>query len=343
MSRNKKIIIAVILIAIFGLCFIPPKANNSKYKLEIKSSYGDTQAFHPKVLNFENKWNGYKYWMSYTPYPKGDDSKENPHIAVSNDLINWTTPQGLTNPLDERVNDGIKEQYNSDSHLVYNSDKEELECYWRYVDDLNKNLIIYRRTTKDGIHWTEKEITAHYTDRNVKDYISPAIIYENHIYKMWYVNQDRVVNYAISNDGINWNDIQKIQIKYDKKLSTWHLDVIKTEKGYEMIIVAYDKWENRNDMNLYYTKSKDGLNWEPAKTIIQPTKTTSNWDNKGIYRSSFIYENGKYFVYYSGTKKNYEHGIGFVYGKDIFNLNSVDTNFKNQKEVEKLIKRINND
>ena len=48
--------------------------NNSKYQLNIISEYGDNEAYHPKVLSFENDWNGYKYWMSYTPYPQGDDS-----------------------------------------------------------------------------------------------------------------------------------------------------------------------------------------------------------------------------------------------------------------------------
>ena len=47
-------------------------------KLDIISSYGDDQAFHPKVLNFEKPWNGYRYWMAYTPYPGADQRKENP-------------------------------------------------------------------------------------------------------------------------------------------------------------------------------------------------------------------------------------------------------------------------
>jgi len=47
-------------------------------KLDIISSYGDDQAFHPKVLNFDKPWNGYRYWMAYTPYPGADQRKENP-------------------------------------------------------------------------------------------------------------------------------------------------------------------------------------------------------------------------------------------------------------------------
>lgn len=320
MNKKNKLLIGFIIVAGFIFCIIPPKSNNAKNKLNIVSSYGDNEAYHPKVLAFENGWNGYKYWMSYTPYPQGDDSKENPHIAVSNNLKSWKTISVKNGGLDDISNDGIKEQYNSDSHIVYNSDTNELECYWRFVDDINNKAIIYRRKTSDGVNWTKKEITAYSDDRPKKDYVSPAIIYENRLYKMWYVDKENTVKYALSTDGVNWQDKQTVEINYDENLKTWHLDVIHTENGYEMIIVAFDQWANHNKMNLYYTSSQDGINWNKAKTIIKPAIKTNNWDNLGIYRSSFIYENNNYYVFYSGTDKEYHHGIGLVYGDNIYDL-----------------------
>lgn len=320
MNKERKIIIGIAVILGFVFCIIPPKSGNAKDKLNIVSSYGDNEAYHPKVLSFENGWNGYKYWMSYTPYPQGDDSKENPHIAVSNNLKSWKTLSVKNGGLDDISNDGIKEQYNSDSHIVYNSDTNELECYWRFVDDINNKAIIYRRKTSDGVNWTKKEVTAYSNNRQEKDYVSPAIIYENKVYKMWYVDKENTVKYALSTDGANWQDKQTVEINYDENIKTWHLDVIHTENGYEMITVAFDKWANHNKMNLYYTSSTDGINWSKAKTIIEPATKTNNWDNLGIYRSSFIYENNNYYVFYSGTDKQYHHGIGLVYGDNIYNL-----------------------
>lgn len=320
MNKKNKLLIGFIIVAGFIFCIIPPKSNNAKNKLNIVSSYGDNEAYHPKVLVFEKGWNGYKYWMSYTPYPQGDDSKENPHIAVSNNLIDWKTMAIKNGGLDDISNDGIKEQYNSDSHIVYNSDTNELECYWRFVDDINNKAIIYRRKTSDGVNWTPKEVTAYSNNRKNKDYVSPAIIYENKLYKMWYVDQKNTVKYALSTDGVNWQDKQTVKIDYDENLKTWHLDVIHTKNGYEMITVAFDKWANHNKMNLYYTSSIDGINWVKAKTVIEPASKTNNWDNLGIYRSSFIYENNNYYVFYSGTDKEYHHGIGLVYGNNIYNL-----------------------
>jgi len=342
--NKKKIGIALILIIIFALCFIPNQDYNSMYKMEIITPYGDNEAYHPKVLTFEEPWNGYKYWMSYTPYPKGDDSKENPCIAVSNDLVNWKAPGDKNEPLDVPYQNIDMVTYNSDSHIVYNDDLNRMECYWRLVDDTVDQAILYRMCTTDGINWTEKEISAISYERQEKlDYVSPAILYDNHTYKMWYVNKNNTLTYEESKDGLSWTNHTIVKFEYeDKTQKTWHLDVIKTEKGYEMITVAFDKWDNHNDMNLYYSVSQnETYGWTPARVILKPTKGTSYWDNRGIYRSCFIYENGVYIVYYSGTSKDLHHGVGIVYGKDIDKLKKVDTNFKNEKQVNKLIQRIN--
>lgn len=54
----------------------PAKTNTSwerklcRSKLNIISSYGDDQAFHPKVLNFDKPWNGYRYWMALYTIPR---------------------------------------------------------------------------------------------------------------------------------------------------------------------------------------------------------------------------------------------------------------------------------
>ena len=101
--------------------------------------------------------------------------------------------------------------------------------------------------------------------------------------------------------------------------------------------------EKLNDMSLYYANSKDGLNWNKMITILEPTIHSQYWDNKGIYRSSILYSDSKYFIFYGGTKKDYHHGVGLVYGKDITKLHKVNTNFRNKKEVEKLREKINNE
>lgn len=318
---------------------------NSKYKLNLESVYGDTEAYHPKILSFDNQWNGYYYWMSYTPYPDSDEQKENPHIVASNDLVNWVTPDGLENPLDD-IEGNDSRKYNSDSHLTMNTDLNRLECYWRMVDDEINRVTIYRRYTTDGVNWSDKEAITISNDRHKKDYISPAIIYEDGIYKIWYVDHDYTVRYAEAKDNEQWKDIKELNLYYPRKLQSWHLDVVKTDKGYEMLIMAFKNWDKRGVASLYHTESKDNKKWSKCTEIIKPTSKTKNWDNRGMYRSSMIKKDGIYYVFYSASDKENIKGIGIMYGKDINKLHKVNIDYKNDidaaKKFEKLIKKEKN-
>lgn len=340
-KKNKIKITIFIMILILALCCIPPIDYNSKNKLEIETPYGDNEAYHPKVLNFKEPWNGYKYWMSYTPYPTGDDSKENPCIAVSNDLVNWKSPTEKNEPLDVPYKNVDKKIYNSDSHIVYNEDLDRLECYWRMVDDEKNQALIYRRYTTDGINWSKKEISVMSDDRTKLDYVSPAILYDNGIYRMWFENKNNTFCYCESKDALKWSEPKELKLNYGKeKVHLWHLDIIKNNGKYEMISVAYTSWKHRNEMCLYYSSSTDGFNWSENKKILSPTSGTKHWDNKGIYRSTFIYENGKYCVFYGGTSMDYHHGVGLVYGEDILNLKPNSTNYNNEKQNKKLVEEL---
>lgn len=297
------------------------KNRNAVEKLNIKSVYGDNEAYHPKVLYFENGWNGYKYWMAYSPYPQADDSKENPHIAVSNDLNNWKTPEGLKNPLDEISKIYKKKKiYNSDPHLVYNNDLKQLECWWRFVNDVTDQVIIYRRTSKNGVNWSNKEIILN-TIRSKQDYVSPTIIYENGEYHLWYVSGGYKLNYTKSKDLKKWNETRQINLNYNNsQLMTWHFDIIHNKDYYEAVLTSFNKNEGRDKMNIYYTKSADNITWEPPKLILTPSFDSKNWDNKGLYRASLLHVNNEYHVFYSGFSWTKERGIGLISGSSIENL-----------------------
>ena len=317
----------------------PAKTNTSwerklcRSKLNIISSYGDDQAFHPKVLNFDKPWNGYRYWMAYTPYPGADQRKENLHVCVSNDKIHWKPFEGegkavALDPLTPFENPD--KQYNSDTHLVYRKDINTLECYWRQVDNRTQIDKIMKRTTTDGIHWSKAQnvlVSDAHTDR----ILSPSIIYENGRYKMWTVNckGKYPILYRESKDGFHWSNPRKIQLKYpSNNLRSWHLDVIHTNKGYEMIVVAFINGHKHREMNLYYTSSKNEHDFKKCITILKPSQKKKTWDNRGIYRSSFFVENGTYYIYYSGIGypkgPKSSQGVGLTYGPSVKNIHGYD-------------------
>ena len=285
------------------------------HRLNMINAYGNNSAFHPSVVNFSEEWNGYKYWMAHTPYPNADDGQENPHIMVSNDLEKWVEPAGFKNPL-EPVPENYEHTkvYNSDVELVYNEETKELECWWRFVED--RKLIIYRKTTKDGVNWSEREVVLESEDRYKRDYISLALVYEDDTYKMWYVDTPYSVYYIESTDLETWTEPIKLNIEYkNPKLQSWHLDVIHNDGLYEMVINAFIEGKNRRTMSLYYSKSTDNVIWTRAEKILKPSPKDDEWDNKGLYRASLMYEGDKCYMFYSGISKKsktvYE-GVGIM-------------------------------
>lgn len=298
---------------------------NASTWLNITNAYGDVFNYHPSVQYFENGFGGYKYWIAYTPYKGCSDYWENPHIAASNDLKNWVVPSGFSNPLDPRPSNYERGAvYNSDTELVYNTDTGLLECWWRFYDKPNNRTALRRRTTKDGVHWSDAEDML-YGELHVYDFLSPAIVYENGTYKMWAINQNtnHSLDYRESTDGKHWSEIRQIQITYDdKELANWHLDVIHTTKGYEAVISSYyPKVNERTHMDLYYTYSTDNVHYTKAEKLFTPSRGTSNWDNRGLYRCSLLYADGKYYLFYSGlNEKTGPSGLGLISGKDVYTM-----------------------
>ncbi len=161
---------------------------------------------HPDVEYFPKGFNGYKYWMVFTPYFGiiGSDRTaslyENPNIVASNDGKEWITPAGMINPIQRRPpleesfiqKDGSPNQgYWSD--VDWNFNGKEFELYYRGCffsskilkrwgaksDNNNRKLneeaerVIVRQTSKNGIDWTPLELVYNSNE--------PAAFQDNHI------------------------------------------------------------------------------------------------------------------------------------------------------------------
>lgn len=297
---------------------------NSPSKLDLKcvDEYQEecypNNVYHPKVLDMgEEGWNGYRYWVSYTPYPKGNDEFENPHVVASNDLINYSEIK-FSQPVLLNYKKAVR--FNSDSELVYNYDLHRMEIIWRYTDYDIDYASLLRSYSYDGDTWTEPEIFFETYDRIKEDMVSPAIVYEDHTYKVWYVNAYKVKYREFKDD--KWSKIRMCNLPYENDAYTWHIDVIKNGDKYEILTCATTDKEDRKHMNLYYAKSKtnDALKWDTAKTVLRPTGNDADWDGNGLYRSTFMYSDGIYYVLYGGRNDAKDFGVGLLFGKDMYNL-----------------------
>lgn len=82
-------------------------------------------------------------------------------------------------------------------------------------------------------------------------------------------------------------------------------------------------------MNLYYAKSDDGLKFGTAKKVLEPTGNDLDWDGNGLYRSTFMYSDGMYYVLYGGRNDAKNFGVGLLFGKDMYNLYGTNCDYIN--------------
>ena len=302
------------------------KKLNPPKQLFIPTYDGGNQAMHPKVLYFANGWQGYKYWMCFTPYTGTQDGLENPSIAVSNNGIEWNVPKGLINPLN--IPDDLLIAYNSDPHLVYNSTTDTLECWFRWATRSTQSPLIeriYRMTTKDGINWTEKELLNEYQG-SLTGLQCPVVIYEDNKYKIWYShsldsldptrNIRRLVKYCESTTGANWIAIRDITLQSDEGGALHvlnHFDVIKKDGVYKMVGTKADS------TGIIYMTSADNITYTAPVSVLLTGNATS-WDGGYCYRPSITVVNGYEYLYYCGKDTTSNWGTGLIIVDDITNM-----------------------
>lgn len=136
------------------------RAKTASRQISLPTPYGPgtpanqtAEVTHPSVVFERNGWNGYRYWMAYTPYPSSNSAYENPCICASNNGVDFELPVGAANPLFPRPVTG----YNSDTHLYLSDDKSKLMLIWRArginISGTNYNVLYVTEST-DGRNWT---------------------------------------------------------------------------------------------------------------------------------------------------------------------------------------------
>lgn len=285
---------------------------NASAPLNLITYTGDNQIVHPKVLYFPSKFGKHKYWIAYNPYPFANGVYENPCIAYSDDGYEWTNIDG--NPLDDPNGVGV----NTDVHIVYNGTTNLLEVWWRYaaqeegVDEYPE--IIYRKTSADGLNWSEKEVVINNDSGDHVRYFSPCILHDGNKYKVWVVNStDNTINYYEGTEATSLSKVRDITLNYqdsDITYRLWHIDVI--EDGGKTVMVAMCKAntqlsQKQQIWSLFLTTSEDNINFETPKLVI--IGNPYGWD-KQIYRSSIVNVDGEYRIYYTAQDEKQRHGLG---------------------------------
>lgn len=272
---------------------------------------GANEPYHPSVVKFDTAWNGYKYWMAYTPFP--NEANENPCICASNDLIKWETPNGLTNPLDKPHDyDTGATGYWSDTHLVYNSNTDTLECWYRGIgaSATGENNICRKKST-DGVTWEEREVLFTFTGGS---YVSPSIIYDENKYKIWFCRPNERYE---STDGTNWTKLDNYSF-FPTNYKFWHQDIIKTDVGYELVGMEE---VGKNTRIIHFT-SEDGNKFKFGKEIVK-VLSNNKYGIKGFYKPALVKDNDVYYLFLSINWTNGTNGMSLSISDKLNDITSL--------------------
>ena len=305
------------------ICF---KKLNANSPLNLETYDGGNEGLHPSCLYFKEGWNGYKFWFVFTPYKSMNDAIENPCVYVSQDGYHFTPPYQHINPLDD-IMLPKEQEYNSDPELVYNSDLNRIECWWRRVqrdkyptDDGKNREIIYRRFTYDGRTWSEKEVMLDLKNPfdETRLCISPALIFENGIYRMWcssaedFEGKYRTINYYEMIDG----GMMELKSKHHLKKGTIsHLDVIHENSKYWLI--GNEACIDGNPLKLYSFISPISDEYKYEGVVLTRGRR-GQWDDRVTYRPSVVKVDNFLYLYYSayGSNPKTSNHVGLIRFKD---------------------------
>lgn len=328
MKKNavaKKIVLSVILISV-GVCAIifimncfrnitPPESVGS-VRLNIETyRAGENQPTHPSVVSFEIPWHGYSYWMAYSPYPYANGEEENPCVAASNDLLYWEAPEGLANPIGDNEETGCDEL--KDPHILYREDLDRLEVWYLGRQSValggdGTSLLLMRKWSKDGIHWSELEIMTQ------TKYLSPSILWDGVKYQMWAIGYDLwgtegTFIYQESSDGIHWSEPSTCMLgKTNSGLDIWHGAVSKYLGVYHFAFIDNKKQQ------IFYCASEDGVTFSTPEVIVD---NGAYWNH--LYRPALLFEDDIVTCFYGVVNQENQWYISSSSGTQINNLSGL--------------------
>lgn len=296
--------------------------------LKLPSSYWngtdkDYQTTHPSVVQFDNAWNGYKYWMCHTPYPFADDDYENPTIAVSNNGFEWSDINGSP-PL---VAFPGGSNYNSDGHIFFNSATNSLEIWYREVTNSTTVENIKRITSKDGKVWTSPELMYSVTSTNGLKAIAPSVWFENNKYYMVLMTDWYLVRHE-SIDGKNWTNPVNLKFK-GVNIRSWHGNVQKIGSKYYLLNCNQPNSAGREGQVEYY-ESTDGINFFNVRGQTDNVTIVADWtgqdhdiNGRGCYRAAMIKDGNKLMIYYGTITNSGRWYIAMRAGRDAEKLKDI--------------------
>lgn len=214
-------------------------------------------------LFFKDKWNGYRYWGIFAPYPGSNAAYENPCLVVSDDGWTWTVPAGVTNPIFPKPATGN----NNDPSLVVSPDWTKLYLIWN-SQNLPGNLTEIRISeSTDGINWSAYQTIFSANQSTTNDMATPCVWFNGTNWKCIVHNHSTAGGIAVTQVATTsgadiytgWGSFSTINMTHPAGLGWWHSHFQRIADG-RIIGVVQDGGISGGD--LWFTESlDDGANF----------------------------------------------------------------------------------
>ncbi len=270
---------------------------------------------HPDVEYFPEGFNGYKYWMVFTPYfgsvgtQQYSKRYENPTIVVSNDGLNWSNPQEIINPLQKTPS--LDESFSEKSD-------EPKQGFWSDVDWMfvNGKFLLYYR----GSFIKAKSLLNRGGNTN------------NNLSKLRYDAQRSIVRQT-SLDGINWTPLESVYTsnppfspKNNHIISPSFVNNGKQYISYEVENNISPNFPGNDPSYVIRRESQNGLDFsifKKSKIVNFINKPWTKIDSKyAPWHLQATYIDGFYFLCLAvgDVKKYTAESLYFAYSKDGINF-----------------------
>ena len=268
-------------------------------QLVVPTYDGSGQAVHPDIVRFPAPWNGWEYWMAFTPYPKAEAAMENPSVAVSHDGIRWEVPAELKNPI---IGMEPGKGYNSDPDLSYDPQLDRLVMIYREVS--KGDNVIKAISSSDGRAWTLPKTTFRRRSHGI---VSPTVVVAPGASPtVWYVDagnrgcRERVTR-VMTQVGSAMNALEPARAEAgwstprlagleQPGFSIWHIDVTYIPERHEYwAIYPAERSFSCNGRDLFFARSPDGIKWTSYRTPVLK-RNDASWVRASLYRGSLLYD-----------------------------------------------------
>ena len=300
--------------------------------------YGAAGIVHPDVVYFPEGNDGYKYWMTYTPYTSGP-LYENPSIVRSNDGITWTAA-GIANPVIPPGTAGaFNDLENADPDFLYVADYNKWFMVWDGGNTATDSRRIALAYSSDGKTWIQYNGTTVNGNTNpvilsgndsqgqtwerlgtVSKVSVPTLYYENSIFYLYYAEEASGNNRGrVGLATFTWNDATQtvtnlarnpnnpiINLPEDTvfKSGIGHIDIAKSPDGSQYWMYGIRETVDTSVFELVKLSSTNRITWSYDGVLLEPG-ASGNWDGKDIYRSAPVVDQTGRIVLFNNVMQLY--------------------------------------